>query len=193
MDKQEFPEWAEVEFYQIERLKSDNPVYRKKTTPKEVMFVIEGESRFEFKDNKVSAKAGEHFKIITNKYKIIPVSLPVTIVIIGGKWSSETGTRGVFELNRSISPKNSGDPVDYSRNTKFDNHFHDCDEYWIIVEGRGKAVSEGTVYQLAPGACIATKRGDHHDIPRVEEPLNGVWFETTLYGKKREGHLYHKV
>ena len=40
-------------------------------------------------------------------------------------------------------PRDSGDPVDYPKTTGFDNHYHDCDEYWIIYEGSGVAVKAG--------------------------------------------------
>jgi mannose-6-phosphate isomerase-like protein (cupin superfamily) len=42
------------------------------------------------------------------------------------------------------------------------------------------------------GDCIATKMGDHHDFPIVKEKIHGVYFETTLKGEKRLGHLWEK-
>ena len=33
--------------------------------------------------------------------------------------------------------------------------------------------------------------GHHHDIKYVGEPLEAVYFETTLMGKKRRGHLWN--
>jgi mannose-6-phosphate isomerase-like protein (cupin superfamily) len=88
------------------------------------------------------------------------------------------------------NPHNAGDPVDYPRRTEFDNHYHDCDEYWVIVEGRAVVVSEKKVYILSPGDCLATGMGHHHDLPHVIEPIRGVYFETTLGGQKRLGHLW---
>ncbi|MEW6654207.1 MAG: hypothetical protein AB1394_12180, partial [Bacteroidota bacterium] len=114
-----------------------------------------------------------------------------TIIIVGGNWENEIGAHGVFSMNNVQHPKNSGDSTSYWRNTDFDNHFHDCDEYWIFYEGRGIAVSEEKVYTIEPGVCIATKMGDHHDIPVVNEILSGIYFETTLKGKKRKGHLWN--
>jgi hypothetical protein len=33
--------------------------------------------------------------------------------------------------------------------------------------------------------------GDHHDIVNIEDYLEGIYFETTLKGKKRLGHLWN--
>ncbi|MGH2616746.1 MAG: cupin domain-containing protein, partial [Thermomicrobiales bacterium] len=82
------------------------------------------------------------------------------------------------------------DPVSYPKTTSFDSHYHDCDEYWIVWAGRGVAVSEGQEYEVGPGDCVATGMGHHHDFPRVQEPVQAVYFETTLQGAKRRGHLW---
>ena len=87
-------------------------------------------------------------------------------------------------------PPTRGDPVSYAKSTNFDRHYHDCDEYWIVWEGSGVAVSEGRSYDVAAGDCIATGMGHHHDFPNVRQPVRGVYFETTLEGEKRLGHLW---
>ena len=88
-------------------------------------------------------------------------------------------------------PHDRGDPVSYPKATAFDAHYHDCDEYWIIFEGEGVAVSEGIAYDVAPGDCIATGMGHHHDFPQASETVRAVFFETTLKGDKRRGHLWN--
>lgn len=30
--------------------------------------------------------------------------------------------------------------------SRFDCHYHDCDEYWLIFSGKAKVMSEGRVY-----------------------------------------------
>jgi len=32
--------------------------------------------------------------------------------------------------------------------------------------------------------------GWHHDFPRVDRSVKAVYFETTMQGKKRRGHLW---
>lgn len=193
LKQQDFPKWSEIKFYKIEHLSRDNSKIFEKISPKLVLFIVEGQGWIKFSGEKILVKEGDFLPVNFDKYRIAPMSSYVRFVTIGGDWGSETGTCGVFQLSTNPDPINRGDPVNYNRNTRFDNHFHDCDEYWIIVKGKGKAVSEGKFYNLEPGICIATKRGQHHDIPWIEKTLLGVWFETTLYGKKRRGHLYQKI
>ena len=93
----------------------------------------------------------------------------------------------------SDEPKDGGDRVQYPKQTNFDSHFHDCDEYWILFEGRGEVFSEGCRYAVGPGDCVATGMGHHHDMPIVDETIHAVYFETTMEGQKRRGHLWdHK-
>ncbi|HEV2529103.1 MAG TPA: cupin domain-containing protein [Thermomicrobiales bacterium] len=74
----------------------------------------------------------------------------------------------------------------------FDRHFHDCDEFWIVLEGRARVMSEGQEYEVGPGDVVATKMGDEHDILElIEGPLRIFWFEEALRGLKRPGHLHH--
>ena len=87
--------------------------------------------------------------------------------------------------------QNRGDPVGYRKQTAFDNHYHDCDEYWILFEGSGVAASEGRLYDVGPGDCVATGMGHHHDFPIVREPVKAVYFETTMEGQRRRGHLWN--
>jgi len=123
-------------------------------------------------------------------YQVRSSSEPTTIVRVNGHWGEFTGLCGVFEMRNSESPRNDGDPVPYPRGTCFDNHFHDCDEYWIVVDGRCVAISEDRLFLLGPGDCLATGMGHHHDIPVVIEPVLAVYFEGTMEGKKRTGHLW---
>jgi mannose-6-phosphate isomerase-like protein (cupin superfamily) len=113
-----------------------------------------------------------------------------TVIQMSGHWGDDYGGLGIFGMRETEDPHNAGDPVEYPRLTSFDNHFHDCDEYWIIFEGRGVAVSEGIHYDVGPGDCIATGMGHHHDMPGASEPVRGVFFETTMDGQKRRGHLW---
>ncbi len=113
-----------------------------------------------------------------------------TVIRMSGHWGDDYGGLGIFGMRETEDPHNAGDPVDYPRRTSFDSHFHDCDEYWIIFEGSGVAVSEGVHYDIGPGDCIATGMGHHHDMPGASVPVRGVFFETTMEGRKRRGHLW---
>lgn len=186
------PEWSELDFINIIELEKSKTISLFQKSSKEKFFMGEGECNFSFNADKKKMIYGD-FAEINNPGKKINISADEDSVIIhvGGRWNNETGSCGVFKMNNSDSPRNVGDPVEYRRTTDFDNHFHDCDEYWIIFKGSGLAVSEDRKFKLMPGTILATKTGDHHDFPEVYEEIHGVWFETSLKGKKRAGHLWN--
>jgi mannose-6-phosphate isomerase-like protein (cupin superfamily) len=73
----------------------------------------------------------------------------------------------------------------------FDRHFHDADEYWVVISGRARVMSEGREYVIGPGDVLATRMGDEHDILEIiEGPLRTFWFEDRLRGQRRPGHLH---
>jgi mannose-6-phosphate isomerase-like protein (cupin superfamily) len=191
---QNFPDWSEIDFYEIISLGGNG--IKNFTTPssKQILFVCEGKCSLEIGNKSEKISSGGIFQNFENQ-KSFSINnendKEAMVIIIGGNWTDETGGCGVFSLSKTGYPKNIGDPSFYWRNTDFDNHYHDCDEYWIFYSGNGIAVSEENIYGIEPGICIATKTGDHHDIPVVNETLRGVYFETSLKGKKRLGHLWN--
>lgn len=165
---------------------------------KEAIFVGEGKVTLKTKLDEIELKKNEHreFSNGENSLDQIIANENSIVLSIAGNWKNHHGSRGVFELTRCNYPKNIGDAVNYMRNTEFDNHFHDCDEFWILFEGSGEVVTEGKRYLVKAGDCVFTKAGDHHDFPIVNNTIKAVWFETSFIGKKREGHLWnhtHKV
>ena len=186
-----FPEWSELDFVEIIKINRGEAQRVKRRSTKEMVFIGNGECECVQNGNAYIDTKGSYFELQQNDIEIINSSIESNIIIhIGGNWSKVKGTCGVFSMNNSLVPKNSGDPTDYTRKTDFDNHYHDCDEYWIIFKGSGLVVSEGIKYNLKPGVILATRKGDHHDFVEVFEEIHGVWFETSLTGKKRLGHLW---
>jgi mannose-6-phosphate isomerase-like protein (cupin superfamily) len=114
---------------------------------------------------------------------------PVTLIRLCGRLEGQAGY-GVFAPRPADGTPDRGDPVSYPKSTAFDNHFHDGDEYWIVYEGRGVAYSEGRRYEVGPGDCVATGMGHHHDFTEIHEPVRAVFFETSLEGQQRPGHLW---
>lgn len=68
-------------------------------------------------------------------------------------------------------------------------HFHDCNEFWIIIEGRGVATSEGVTYELGPGDMLLTQQGDEHSL-EVTEKMVAVYFYGVMPPGGRVGHLH---
>jgi mannose-6-phosphate isomerase-like protein (cupin superfamily) len=71
-------------------------------------------------------------------------------------------------------------------------HFHDCNEYWIIISGRGDAISEGIHYRLGPGDMLLTKAGDYHSLV-VSEAMVAVYYYGVMPLHGRWGHLHEGV
>ncbi len=181
-----FPEWSEIENIIIKKDSNEKNELIKNNSAKAVIFICNGECEIEethLKKNDI--------KFLTSKNLHIKNASQLSYILLIGNWGDELGNSGFFKINSSNEPKNIGDPTNYLRSTEFDNHFHDCDEYWIILEGKGLAVSEGIKYFLRANVCLATKMGEHHDLPIVVDEIEGIYFETTLRGKKRKGHLWN--
>lgn len=189
-DERKAPKWSELEMFEIIDISAEQECTIFFRGPKERYICIKGE---------VIAIIDQTEELV-KQYGIldIPNDVDVTftsasggsVMRLCGNWGEEIGGTGIFPVWKTDAPQNPGDPTDYPRNASFDNHYHDCDEYWIVFSGSGRAVSEGVTYDVGVGDCIATGRGHHHDFPFVFENIAAVFFETTLVGEKRLGHLW---
>ena len=72
----------------------------------------------------------------------------------------------------------------------FDRHYHDCDEYWFIREGRAVIEIDDERYEVEAGDIVCTEIGREHDVLQVLEPVTGFWFEAVLKPGGRAGHLH---
>jgi len=74
-----------------------------------------------------------------------------------------------------------------------DYHYHDCDEYFIVTEGKADLLLEDLKYEISPGDCVCILKGGRHQIINVSEDLTLVWIYDELKAEKRKGHIsYHK-
>lgn len=73
---------------------------------------------------------------------------------------------------------------------RFDCHYHDCDEYWLIYKGKAKISTEGQTSYIQPGDIVCTRAGDEHDCLEVYEDLEAFWFEDATAEGGRIGHLH---
>lgn len=190
ISENKFPEWSEVKRITQLTIEPNSVTEITKSFPKYALFVISGECSIRtngyekiFLENDYLFSEKRNISIKSSNHKI-------EIVLVEGSWGEELGGSAVFRMSKHSTPRNIGDPVDYSRTNDFDNHYHDFDEYWIILKGSGLAVSEGVKYKFTGGDIIATRMGDHHDLSEVHEDIHGIYFETSLKGQKRLGHLW---
>ena len=73
---------------------------------------------------------------------------------------------------------------------RFDCHYHDCDEYWLIFKGKAKIMSEGREYYVKPRDIVCTRAGDEHDVVEVYEDMEAFYFEDAIPEGGRTGHLH---
>jgi mannose-6-phosphate isomerase-like protein (cupin superfamily) len=165
---------------------------------REKLIVGEGQCRIRYNGTSILTERGANLDLVPTsgstenaQFEVSEVLSDSILIRMCGDWGEQRGGSGLFAVAKSEQPQDKGDPVDYPKETNFDRHYHDCDEYWILFKGRGLAVSEGKHYEVGPGDCIATGMGHHHDFPIVSEPVEAVFFETTLQGQKRRGHLWN--
>lgn len=191
LSENKFPEWSEVRKISQLTVESNSTTEITKLFSKYALFVISGECSI--RTNGYEKIYLENDSLFSDKKNISvrTTTQKTEIVMIEGNWSDEIGGSAVFKMSKQSTPRNIGDPVDYLRTNDFDNHFHDFDEYWIILKGSGLAVSEGVKYKFTGGDIIATRMCDHHDLPEVYEDIHGIYFETSLRGQKRLGHLWN--
>ena len=184
--------WCEVEYYDIVNLPTDSTYEFERIGEREKLFVCDGACDVTAGGTSETAEVGAVFELDdAGGFSVDAVREKTTLVRVAGDWGDETGKSGIFSLRLDQPPKYDSDPVSYPKETEFDSHYHDCDEYWIMIEGRGVVVSEERLYEIGPGDCLATGMGHHHDLAMIyQEPFRGVFFETTLEGDKRRGHLW---
>ena len=186
------PAWCELERFDIVELLPGESHTFERAGQKEKLIVGKGRCRIAMDGNIVIADEGANLNLdrASGRFEVLEVYSDATLIRMYGRWGEETGGSGIFTVSDYHIRSVRGDPVDYPKETTFDNHYHDCDEYWILFQGRGIAASEGKLYEVGPGDCVATGAGYHHDFPRVFDPVKGVFFETTMEGQKRRGHLW---
>lgn len=188
------PAWCELEYFDIVRLSSGESHAFERIGAKEKLIVGVGVCRLLANGCEHRLEKGGMVDLVSpgGSFKVVEVIEPATLIRMAGRWGDEVGGSGLFPVWNADkeNPDNWGDAVPYRKLTAFDSHFHDCDEYWILFEGRGIAASEGRLYEVGPGDCVATGMGHHHDFPEVFEPVTAVFFETTMEGRKRPGHLW---
>lgn len=75
-------------------------------------------------------------------------------------------------------------------NGRFDRHYHDCDEYWLVFRGRGRVLVGSRQYEVEAGDIVCTPTGTEHDIVGLYEALEAFWFEGRTPPGGRIGHLH---
>ncbi len=186
------PDWCELKFFDIVNLRPGDVHRFERKGPKEKLIVGEGRCLLSVLDKKIDAEERTNIDLGSDDgvFEVVEVYEPTTFIRMAGVWQDDVGGSGLFSVDTVTNPKEKGDPAPYVKSTGIDNHYHDCDEYWIVFQGAGGVVSETKHYDVGVGDCLAIGMGWHHDFPRVDRSVKAVYFETTMQGKKRRGHLW---
>ena len=73
---------------------------------------------------------------------------------------------------------------------RFDRHYHDCDEYWLVFAGRARVLVGQRIHEVGPGDIVCTPTGTEHDVVGVFDTLEAFWFEARTPPAGRIGHLH---
>lgn len=73
---------------------------------------------------------------------------------------------------------------------RFDRHYHDCDEYWLVFAGGARVLVGTQLYEVGAGDIVCTPAGIEHDVVGVRETLEAFWFEGRTPPGGRVGHLH---
>ena len=70
-------------------------------------------------------------------------------------------------------------------------HFHDGEEFWFVLEGRSRIMTDGEEHTIETGDIVCTQMGEEHAILEViEAPYTQVWVMCNLRGQRLTGHLH---
>lgn len=187
------PAWCELRDFDVVELGAGQTVSVRRSHPREIVVSIYGTGQVASAAGSMALAEGQFLAIPDgiDAYELRGHGRPASFMRLCGTWGAEIGGCGVFRVNPGEGPKNIGDPVSYPKLTGIDSHYHDYDEYWIVLDGSGVVRVGDRESVVRRGDCVATGKGHHHDIPLVHGPFRAVYLETTLTGEKRIGHLWN--
>jgi mannose-6-phosphate isomerase-like protein (cupin superfamily) len=185
------PAWCELRSFEIIDLTGGGSASGRRKQPRERLLNTLGTTQLVHADGSVVLKENQFIDLAHDAWTLKACSAKAQVVRLSGTWGNEVAGCGVFRAASQENPKDIGDPVNYPKSTSIDAHYHDCDEYWIVLEGAATTVVGANHWPVAVGDCVPIGMGHHHDMPQVASPLKAVFFETTLEGEKRVGHLWN--
>lgn len=197
------PKWSELQVYKKVSFHQEELVSLKEEVDKLAFIVLMGTCEVTDGELISIVRQNEIYKAQNTNITIRGIFEPpfffiknVDILVVGGCW--EDADINPFMVNISDFPSNEsalgeGTPCDYYRNTNFDNHYHDFDEFWIIYSGAGVIQENGLFHEVQEGDCLATRAGIHHDFPIAHGIVKALAIEICPKENQRHGHLWEHV
>ena len=81
--------------------------------------------------------------------------------------------------------------ADFKAGEECDYHYHDCDEFWFLLQGRMAVIENGKEDVLEQGDTLYTPRGLEHSLRAITDTVH-FWCALELKGEKRAGHLHRE-
>ena len=187
------PAWCELRHFTIDRPARGAPVEYERLWQRERLLVTRGRCNAIWAGGAMVLRAGQFLDMAGELagWTVTAITDDVELLRLAGQWGEEIAGCGLWSLQNEDGAAHVGDAVAYPKRTRIDPHYHDYDEYWLILEGAATVVVSGQSARVAAGDCVPIGMGHHHDMPEVEGVMRGAFFETTLEGQKRLGHLWN--
>lgn len=190
------PKWCQLKKYEKLELLAEKPVMLSESYPKVTVRVLSGKVRIQDGNAEIEMTPWQSYA--SDNPNLILTHIAVwfietsEVVVLYGDWKEDHKEAGMFVVSpaKYKEPHNIGSKLDCIRNTLFDCHYHDFDEYWLLVEGSGIVYNEGKFFEVHPGDCVITGMGYEHDFPIVYSRVTSVSLHTDMMGQKRIGHLW---
>jgi len=200
---QKLPAWSELKFFEKMCFHQGDTVVLKQDCKKLAFIVLTGACEVDDGGKRTIVKVNEVYKADNMEILVKGIFMPpfffiknVDILVVAGSW--EDADINPFMVNISDYPSNEsalgkGTPCNYYRNTNFDHHYHDFDEFWIIYEGSGVVQEDNVFYEVKEGDCLATGVGHHHDFPVAHGIVHALAIELCPKENQRQGHLWEQI
>jgi mannose-6-phosphate isomerase-like protein (cupin superfamily) len=183
------PAWCKLRKFEFLGVPAGGERLFDTTSPRELYICTDGEVSVEAGGGTTLLKAGAWREATAGGTVRLHSSNGAQVCRAQGHWKTIVGA-GLFAV-RSGPQRMKGSPYTYQKSTPFDRHFHDCDEYWIVLSGKARVSSEDREYDVGAGDCVATGMGWHHDVLSCDPAgIRAIYFETELEGRMRGGHLW---
>jgi mannose-6-phosphate isomerase-like protein (cupin superfamily) len=184
-----FPEWCELCAFSVHEVRAGAEVQLDIRQPRSRVLVTAGSCQVR-QAGRSQVLREQQFADFAPGAATLLSNGTAQVMLLEGTWGGELGGCGVFRAENVANPSDKGDPVSYPKHSNIDAHYHDCDEYWLLLSGRARVVVDGAFADMAPGDCLLIPMGAMHDMPDVPDPIAAVYFESSLRGQKRTGHLW---
>lgn len=187
------PDWCELRQFSIERPALGSELHLTRRQPRERLLVTRGRCNARWPGGAMVLRAGQFLDLPpdADAWTVAGTTGDAELLRLAGRWGDGIAGCGIWTLQNEDGVAHTGDPVDYPKRTRIDPHYHDYDEYWFVLDGAATVVVSGRSARVAAGDAVPIGMGHHHDMPDVEGVMRGAFFETTVEGRKRLGHLWN--